>query len=144
MDILIYLSLMILAFITGSLIEKSHYKSIRKREKDFINTPTVNLDCIFIEPDEVLESRLVSGSVVLAADRFKVLLGALRNFFGGSVSAFESLTDRARREAILRLRKQALGCDAIVNLRLTTSQIGKEKIEVFAYATAIYYKKNGL
>ncbi|MFT5703541.1 MAG: hypothetical protein ACJAZX_001606 [Rickettsiales bacterium] len=141
MEILFYLIIVITAFSSGSLIEKAHYKSIRKREEEFINQPILNVDCDFSDLNKDCESNLVSGSVVLAADKFKVLMGALRGIFGGSISAFESLTDRGRREAILRLRKQAIGCDSIMNLRLTTSEIGKNKIEIFAYATAIYYKK---
>jgi uncharacterized protein YbjQ (UPF0145 family) len=140
-SLLTYLLLMAVPLITGTLIERSHYKSIRKREADLINTPLLNLDCGFSELDKDFESKLVSGSVVLAADKFKILLGALRSFFGGPVSAFETLIDRARRESILRLREKALGCDAIVNLRLETSRLGKNKIEVFAYAVAIYHTK---
>jgi uncharacterized protein YbjQ (UPF0145 family) len=139
-ELVITLFLIVVPFISGSLIERSHYRSIRKREDELIKLPTVNIDCAFDESDKDFEMKLVEGSVVLAADRFKVMLASLRNFFGGSVSAFETLTDRARREAILRLREKSRGCHAIMNLRLETAQVGKENIEVFAYATAIYYK----
>ena len=52
--------------------------------------------------------------------------------------------DRARREAILRLKESCLDATQIINLRIETSSIYKGKgnqigsVEVFAYATAIY------
>jgi uncharacterized protein YbjQ (UPF0145 family) len=140
-ELLIYLLLIFIPLVTGTLIEKSHYKSIRKREAELINIPLLTLDCDFDELDNDFESRLVSGSAVLAADGFKIALSSLRSFFGGQISAFETLIDRARRESVLRLRQKAIDCDAIMNLRLETSYLGKNKIVVFAYATAIYHKK---
>jgi uncharacterized protein YbjQ (UPF0145 family) len=140
-EILFYSIFVIVTFITGTLIERSHYKSIRIREEFFINIPLISSNYDLDASEKEFETKLVVGSVVLAADYFKIMLGSLRNFFGGQVSAFESLTDRARREATLRLRERARDCDAIMNLRLETARIGTNKIESFAYATAIYYKK---
>ena len=45
--------------------------------------------------------------------------------FGGRVSAYETLVDRARREAILRMKEEAKGADIILNMRLETSSISK-------------------
>ncbi|MGQ0547496.1 MAG: YbjQ family protein, partial [Betaproteobacteria bacterium] len=52
-------------------------------------------------------SRLVAGSVVIADDYFKSLLAGLYSFFGGPVRSYESLLDRARREAVLRMKAEA-------------------------------------
>lgn len=92
---------------------------------------------------------MVSGSVVISIDYFKRLLGNLRNLFGGRVKAYESLLDRARREAILRMKEDALsrGGEMITNLKMETStltgaanqrgQIGS--VEVIAYGTAVIF-----
>ena len=69
----------------------------------------------------------------------------LRNFFGGRVSAYETLVDRARREATLRMKQQAdaWGADTICNVRIETSSISKGAkgrvgaVEVYAYGTAL-------
>ena len=64
---------------------------------------------------------------------------------GGPVKSHESLLDRARREAVLRLKERCAGAHEIVNLRLETSAIststsgGIGAIEVVAYGTALYF-----
>ena len=142
LEIIFYILAITIPFISGTLIEKSHYKSIRAREDFLINTPTINSDCDFNHLDDDFEIKLVTGSVIIAVDNFKVALASLINFFGGNISAFESVGDRARREAVLRLKEKARNCDAIMNLRLETVKIGVNKIETLAYATAIYHKNN--
>ena len=70
---------------------------------------------------------------------------ALRNILGGRVVAYESLLDRGRREALLRVKEQAIawGATEILNVRYETSTIGGNNqkgiaaIEVIAYGTAI-------
>ena len=67
--------------------------------------------------------------------------------FGGRVTQYESLLDRARREAILRMKEQAELKNAFVvlNARVETSSISKNSkrrnsvgaVEVLAYGTAI-------
>lgn len=91
---------------------------------------------------------LVSGSVVISVDYFKRFLAWLRNIFGGRVGAYEPLLDRARREALLRMREQTLDADFIICVRLETSSISKRSrksksvscIEALAYGTAIRLK----
>jgi uncharacterized protein YbjQ (UPF0145 family) len=95
----------------------------------------------------VADARLVSASVVISADYFKRLLASLRNIVGGRLRSYESLLDRARREAILRLKEQCPDANIIVNLRMETSSIGSTSrqngiscVEVVAYGTAITYR----
>ena len=89
---------------------------------------------------------LFLGSVVISADYFKIFASSLRNLVGGRVVVYESLLDRGRREAILRMKEQAIawGGTQIYNVRLETSNIGSQAggrglaaIEVTAYGTAI-------
>lgn len=63
--------------------------------------------------------------------------------FGGNVTVYETLIDRARREAILRMKSNASNASEIINIRIETSSISKNaksigSIEVLAYGTAIY------
>ncbi len=140
MDLLFLIILLIVAYITGSIIEKRHFKSIMEREARLLEQPFVSDS--FIGPDDKVENvRLVMGSCVIAADRFKVFLGGLRSIFGGTITAYESLTDRARREAILRMRQKASRADMVVHTRIQFSEVGKAKVEVIAYGTAVYLEK---
>ena len=71
----------------------------------------------------------------------------LGNVFGGNVQSYETLVDRARREAVLRMKESCPHADQVINLRLETSSITKGKgkqvgaVEVLASGTAIYFLK---
>ena len=143
------LALITLAYITGHLIEAKHYNSIKERESKFLNLPVTTTKRLPEQMAGIQEARLVYGNVVVSIDYFKRILAGLRNIFGGEIASFETLIDRARREAVLRMKETAFEADTIVNLRLETSRIGQAankkgglgSIEVFAYGTAIILKK---
>ena len=145
-DLSLFLALMVLGYTCGTVAEKRHYRSIIRREKELVKLMVVNADGHFAE-GAVRTAFLVNGSMVVSNDYFKRLLAILRNIFGGRVKAYESLIDRARREAILRMKEEARakGAHMIVNLRLETSTIGRAankknrigSIETLAYGTAV-------
>jgi len=149
-NLILLFILIALGYFAGSWAERKHYRSILAREKDFLHLPTVTLR--EVAPTEKIEqARLVTGSAVISVDYFKRVLAGLRALVGGRVKAYESLLDRARREAILRMKEQAPSADVIVNLRIETSSISKGgrqnnrnsvgTIEALAYGTAIRLKK---
>jgi len=147
MDNLIILAVLIsCGYFFGRHAEKKHYRSIVERENALISLPITSSRHVMILR-EIDSSRLVLGGVVISVDYFKRILAGLRNIFGGNVRSYETLLDRARREAVLRLRESCLDADEIINLRIETSSISKGGdskigcVEVLAYATAIYYKK---
>ena len=67
--------------------------------------------------------------------------------WAGRIVVYESLLDRGRREALLRMKEQATawGATQVINVRLETSNIGRSAsgnsnmvaIEVMAYGTGI-------
>jgi uncharacterized protein YbjQ (UPF0145 family) len=136
-------------YTAGTIAEKRHYKSIEKRENKFLKLPVVTMKDAFDKNSPILRTRLVQGSAVISIDYFKRMLAALRNIVGGEVKSYETLVDRARREATLRMKKMAWDADIILNLRIETSAIGNSanrrkaigSIEAIAYGTAITYKK---
>lgn len=143
MDLIVFLVLLLLGYLFGQRAEKRHFRSIIEREKQLHDL------FVFSErrvPDEAsLEGTLVSGSVVISVDYFKRFVAGLRNLVGGRVSSYESLLERARREAVLRMKEDARrkGATGIWNLRLETSSIYKGgansvgAVEVVAYGTAV-------
>ncbi len=136
--------LILLALLTGTALEKAHFKRIHLREARFANLPALNTKQI-PEDSDIVESRLVLGDVVVSIDYFKRFLASLRNIFGGEVKSFGSLLDRGRREAILRMKEQCPDADLIINLRVETSSVSKGakkqlgSVEVLAYGTAIRF-----
>ncbi|MGH0035449.1 MAG: YbjQ family protein [Myxococcota bacterium] len=144
---------LLLAFVIGEIIERRHLKSIRAREKRWSRLPAVTLESL-PRPDGWSEehSGLVTGHVVVSVDHFKRFVAGLRAIFGGRVRSYESLMDRARREAVLRLKQHAIdqGYHAVVNLRLETARLanarrkgkGTAGVEVLAFGTGIRLQKN--
>lgn len=137
----------ITGLVVGSWLERRHFRSIREREQRFDAFPAVPTRS-WDDTREILDAQLVTTSVVVSLDYFKRILAALRNIFGGRVRSYETLLDRARREAILRLKESVPQHDIIVNLRLDTSNIssihgrkakGIAGVEVIASGTAIRY-----
>lgn len=147
-EILITFCTLCIGYGFGTYLEKRHYKSIREREASLVNLITDNTNKNFTS-DVNCDASLVMGSAVISIDYFKRFLASLVNIFGGRVTAYETLVDRARREALLRMKEQAVDADKIVNVRIETSTVGAKadskrglgSIEVLAFGTAIYLEK---
>lgn len=142
------IALVLLAFFTGSFVERRHYRSIEAREAATLAMPLLAVRSVELE-HEVKQARLVMGSSVVSIDYFKRVLAGLRDILGGRVTPYESLVDRARREALLRLKAEAEGADLILNVRIETSPIGASandggsvgSVEALAYGTAITFRR---
>jgi len=143
-DLIIFLTLLAAGYGFGQYAEKKHYKSILKRELYLRSVPVI-ASRVPPHGNPNYDSQLVSGNVVISVDYFKRFVSGLRNLVGGRVTSYESLLDRARREAILRVKREAkdLGAEMVFNIKLETASIHKGKgntigsVEVLAYGTAL-------
>jgi len=131
--------------VIGSIGEKKHYESIHARERASVHVPVIPTS-VSDDSKQVISAVLVTGATVVSPDAFRRFLASVRNLFGGRLRSYESMLDRARREAVLRMKEQAPGADAFVNFRMETSKIGGQQrkqgiiaIEVLAYGTALTY-----
>lgn len=139
--------LIVVGRVVGASIERRHYRSIVEREARFRIRPAISTK----ELDAAVPIRSASlaiGSVVVSVDHFKRFLSGFRMIFGGEVRSYSSLIDRARREAVLRMKESQPEADAYLNTRLETSTIsstagdeGMGTIEVLAYGTAVHYDR---
>ena len=149
MEIIFFIATLVVAFFIGATVEKNHYKSIKQREKHFLGLPAVTIKSAIPADEQIDKTRLAVGSVVVSLDHFKRFVASLTLIFGGRVVTYESLLDRARREAILRMKAAYPNADLIANVRVETSTIGSNanekkqigSIEALAYGTAIFVKK---
>jgi uncharacterized protein YbjQ (UPF0145 family) len=145
------IALLAVAFFTGRHIERRHFASIRARERELCMLPAVTFRQI---PSAwaVDGVGVVSGSAVISVDHFKRFLAGLRTIVGGRVTPYESLLERARREAILRCKEQARerGYKAIVNLRIETTRVARASrrsnatagVEVLAFGTGLELRRD--
>ncbi|CAM3914015.1 hypothetical protein VA7868_02294 [Vibrio aerogenes CECT 7868] len=142
LSLITFIVLISIGYFAGRWLEKRHYQRIFQREEIFRDLVVIPGRQI---PAGVTETTLVCGSVVISVDYFKRILAGLRMIFGGRLNSYESLLDRARREAILRVQEQAsdLNAFAVYNLKMETSSVSKGRgnnigsIEVIAYGTAL-------
>jgi len=139
-QIAIFVVLMVAGYGFGQMAERRHLKSLIAREREMNALPAIASR--LPATDRAYEQCLVSGSVVIASDYFKTFVSGLINVFGGRVTPFESLIDRARREALLRMKAEARALDAayVFNVKYETSRIGSGRVpamEVLAYGTAL-------
>ena len=141
-QILIPVFMILLGLFAGKWIEKRHLRSLDVKEQELKDVLVCNLRRL---PAHLKagECFLVIGSVVIATDYFKVFAAVLRNLFGGEMKTYRSLMRRARREAIVRMLRQAKerGAYGVWNIRFETATIqGKRRpggVEVLAYGTAV-------
>lgn len=147
--IAIPIALIVLGRFVGASVERQHYKSIREREERFSEQPALS-----IKQSDMLgrieDARLAIGSVVVSIDYFKRFLSGFRMIFGGELRSYAPLIDRARREAVLRMKESVPDADAYLNTRLETSTIsntagdeGVGTVEVLAYGTAVSFERLG-
>lgn len=137
----VFVTLLVIGYFAGSFIERQHYASIRKREQEYRDVLAFMVRFPF---DRTTPQRafLVYGTVVVSADYFKTFVAGLRNLFGGRFRSYETLMERARREALLRLKAEARrkGSKMVVCVRFETTTIASgwaPAMEVFAYGTAL-------
>ncbi|MBQ7188705.1 MAG: heavy metal-binding domain-containing protein [Kiritimatiellae bacterium] len=113
-------------WLIGGISESSHESALRKREEElqYIEVTSMRTPPGFSASNSPCV--LVSGEAVIASDAFKSWIFALKNIVGGESKTYSRLFERARREALLRMKEQArgLGFDAICNLRYDCADIG--------------------
>ena len=82
---------------------------------------------------------LVQGSSVRAKHVGRDIMASLKNIFGGELKGYTELLQESREEAIDRMQQQAtaIGANAILNIRFSTSSISQGAAEIFAYGTAV-------
>jgi uncharacterized protein YbjQ (UPF0145 family) len=149
-NLIAVLVLLVVGYVTGMFLERRHFASIRAREQGLVAYPALTFDTASArEAVDAVDggAELVMGSTVVSLDYFKRFVAGLRGIFGGRIASYESLLDRGRREALLRMREDALarGFGAVINIRLETSTLaraagngkGVAGIEVLAFGTAV-------
>lgn len=140
----VFVTLLLCGYFFGRNAERKHYKSIFQREDELRH---VVVTAERMPEPKLMRHRfnLVSGNVVISVDYFKVVSAGLRSLVGGRLSSYESLLDRARREALLRMQAEAeaQGAEIIINTKFETSRVsgnagqGLGSMEVLAYGTAL-------
>ena len=148
-DLIVLFITLLITYGIGSLIEKNHFKKIKQREIALIRNPIITYGAKKWKTDKPVQKvELVTGEVVISGDYFKNFASSLKNFFGGRLTPYESIMDRGRREALLRMREKAKNASIIVNTRIESIMVNDVKnpnsvpqCAIIAYGTAVTYAK---
>lgn len=82
---------------------------------------------------------LVQGSTVRTKHVGRDIMASFKNMFGGELRGYTELLHESREEAISRMKQQAeaIGANAVLNVRFSTSSVTQGAAELFAYGTAV-------
>ena len=118
--------ILFVGWLVGHLSETKHERSLALREEELKDIEATDLRNPPGFADADGTCALVSGEAVVASDTFKSWVFGFKNIVGGESKAFTRLFDRARREALLRMKERAreLGCNAVCNVRFDSADIG--------------------
>src|SRR5688572_19815777 len=122
-----FIVLLLVGLFVGRENERRHYRELAALEATLrdITVSNVNRTADF---SALRGGVLVVGSVVIAEDYFKRVAAALKSLVGGNLRGYESLLERGRREAIVRMKEEARrhGATQVVNVRLETASLSED------------------
>ncbi|MGI5874539.1 MAG: YbjQ family protein [Bacillota bacterium] len=85
---------------------------------------------------------LVMGSFVNSKDFVKDIGAGLKSLVGGELKSYTRMMEESRQQALTKLESEAraLGADAVIGVRFTTSAIMQGASEILATGTAIKFQ----
>ena len=150
MDVIIQLGLFVIllaiGLFAGRANERKHFRELAENEES-LRDIAISGGRVASNAGTFQRGTLVVGSVVIAEDYFKRVAASLKSLVGGNLRSYESLLERGRREAIVRMKQEArrLGATHVVNVRLETASLSEDwsaqrpmfSAEFIAYGTAL-------
>ena len=97
----------------------------------------LNIDHI---PGKQIEALGVAkGSIVQSRHFGKDFMAGVKGLVGGEITEYTEMLNQARQIAVKRMVEDAdaLGADAVVNMRYASSSVKQGAAEVIAYGTAV-------
>jgi len=92
-------------------------------------------------PGMVVEQHigLVQGSSVRSKHAGRDFMASIKSIFGGELLGYTELLHESREEAVQRMIEQAraIGANAVLNVRFSTSSIASGAAEIFVYGSAV-------
>ena len=85
---------------------------------------------------------IVKGTVVQSKNFGKDFMAGMKTLVGGEIVGYTEMLIEARQIATKRMvdEAEALGADAVVNMRYGSSSVMQGAAEVIAYGTAVRYR----
>jgi uncharacterized protein YbjQ (UPF0145 family) len=145
-QIVVFLVLLAIGVFAGRANERKHFRELEEAERA-LDDIVASSSSEAAERGAPVRGTLVVGSVVIAEDYFKRVAASLKSLIGGNLRSYETLLERGRREAVVRMKKEArrLGATHVVNVRFETASLSEDwsgrrpmfSAELIAYGTAL-------
>jgi uncharacterized protein YbjQ (UPF0145 family) len=86
---------------------------------------------------------IIRGITVRSRSAIGNIAGGLQSLFGGRLSVYVELCEKAREEAyqLMIQHAQAIGANAVINMRYDANEVMQGITEVLAYGTAVVVEK---
>jgi len=100
----------------------------------------VNTD--YITGKEVEMIGMVKGTMIQSVHVGKDIMNSFKTLVGGELTSYTKMMDDARAIATKRMADdaQAMGAEAVINIRYASSTVAQGAAEVLAYGTAVKFK----
>ena len=102
----------------------------------------LNIDYIPGSARELEALGMVKGTVVTSKSFGRDFMSGMKTLVGGEITAYTEMLNEARQLATKRMvdEAEALGADAVLNIRYASASVMQGAAEVTAYGTAVRYK----
>ncbi|MBN2075263.1 MAG: YbjQ family protein [Dehalococcoidales bacterium] len=82
---------------------------------------------------------MAKGSTIRARHLGKDIMAGLRGVVGGEISEYTKMMAESREQALQRMEEEAvaMGANAVIALRFTTSMVMQNASEILAYGTGV-------
>lgn len=96
----------------------------------------------YVPGKEIEALSLVKGTVVQSKNFGKDFMAGMKTLVGGEIVAYTELLNESRQIATKRMvdEAEALGADAVINVRYGSSSLMQSASEVLVYGTAVKFK----
>lgn len=120
--------------------EIDQLKQTERFDKEEKRMLLVNIDYIPGKEFEVLG--MAKGTVVQSKNFGKDFMAGMKTLVGGEIASYTEMLNEARQIAVKRMvdEAEAMGADAVVNVRYGSSSVMQGAAEVIAYGTAVKFK----
>ena len=100
------------------------------------------LNINYVPGKEIEALGLVKGTVVQSKNIGKDFMAGMKTIVGGELAGYTDMLVEARQIATKRMvdEAEALGADAVINVRFGSSALMQGAAEIVAYGTAVKYK----
>lgn len=97
----------------------------------------LNID--YIPGKEIEALGLVKGTIVQSKNVGRDFMAGMKTIVGGEVAGYTEMINEARQIATKRMvdEAEAMGADAVINIRYGSSSVMQSAAEVVAYGTAV-------